>query len=76
MDATYTTWIKRLRVQAKTYRRLAVGTLPWDVAEQLEEWASECDREAAQLASERRRLVPAIRGMDGIAGVPRPLKGH
>lgn len=50
MDSARQVQIDALLRKAEQYRRLARGPVPWDVAENLERWAGECEREAADLA--------------------------
>lgn len=61
MNATDKAQAERLRLQAQIYRRLAAGTLPWEVAEQLEEWAAACERQAGQLSQSPSIAVGARR---------------
>lgn len=52
MDSKCAHHIEELLRKARQYRRAARGPLPWDVAETLDRWAEDCEREAAALSAE------------------------
>lgn len=49
MDRAQDSVIRELLKKAEQYRRVARGPVPWDVAQSLEKWAEDCEREAAAL---------------------------
>jgi hypothetical protein len=48
MDRAQNPAIGELLKKAEQYRRVARGPVPWDVAQSLEKWAEDCEREAAE----------------------------
>lgn len=53
MDRARQLMIEELLKTAERYRRAARGSLPWSVAENLERWADDCEREAAALLADQ-----------------------
>lgn len=49
MDAASDSQIKTLLKKAEQYRRAARGPVPWEVAQNLEKWAEDCEAEATAL---------------------------